>query len=111
MTKLFNHALSVTLTLFSLTIPQVSYAQEYSFTVVNKTNTAIGQILVSEDGDTWNYFEIGDGISPGETVKLVWDKSTNNQSCEQYIKAVYSDGSEAEAASFDFCQQNDLVFE
>jgi hypothetical protein len=85
---------------------------EYSFKVENKTDSVIKKILVSEDGKTYGPFDIGKGIKPGETVTLVWDKSTNDQACKQWVKAVYDDGSEAKPAKFDFCEKDlEIVFE
>lgn len=87
-------------------------AEDYSFTVENKTDTAITKILVSEDGKEYGFFDIGKGIKPGQTVKLVWSASTNNESCIQWIKAVYADDSEAEPTKFDFCEKGlEIVFE
>jgi hypothetical protein len=80
-------------------------AGDYSFKVHNTTKDAIKQILASEDGKKWGNFDIGAGIPAGESVTLVWDKSTDNQSCKQWFKAVYADGSEAEAVQFDFCEK------
>ncbi|MBW4641266.1 MAG: hypothetical protein KME05_24240 [Gloeocapsa sp. UFS-A4-WI-NPMV-4B04] len=91
---------------------QVSNAlAEYSFTVENSAETLIEELLVSEDGENWGHFDIGSGIAPGETGKLVWDKNTDDQSCSQFIKAVYADGSYSQPTDFDFCQETDLVFE
>jgi hypothetical protein len=67
-------------------------SQEYAFKVQNSTGSAIKQVLVSEDGKTWSKFNIGSGIAAGATVKLVWDSSTNNEACKQWVKAVFSDG-------------------
>lgn len=85
------------------------YAQaagDYSFKVTNTTQTAIKQVLVSENGKKWGQFDIGSGIKAGSTVTLVWAQSTNNEECTQYVKAVFSDGSESEPAKFDFCEKN-----
>ncbi|MGZ5445154.1 MAG: hypothetical protein ACXW31_07285 [Thermoanaerobaculia bacterium] len=96
--------------MFAIALVVVSFAavsltaDEYSFEVTNKTRTTIKKILVSEDGEEYGYFNIGAGIKPGQTVELVWDSSTNGESCEQYVKAVYADGSESEPATFDFCE-------
>ena len=87
----------------SLTTVSVS-ADEYSFEVTNKTRTTIKKLLVSEDGEEYGFFDIGSGIKPGQTVTLVWDSSTNGESCEQFVKAVYADKSESEPAQFDFCE-------
>lgn len=85
-------------------------AGDYSFKVHNNTNSTIKQVLVSEDGKNFGSFDIGNGIAPGETEELVWDTSTNGESCHQYFKAVFADGSESQAVKFDFCESG-LVLE
>lgn len=77
----------------------------YSFVAHNTTKSAIKQMLVSEDGKAWGGFDIGNGIAAGESVTLVWDSSTNNENCKQYVKAVFADGSEGEPVKFDFCEK------
>lgn len=79
---------------------------EYSFKVSNKTKVKITKLLVSEDKKNWGYFDIGQGVAPGENMTLVWDSSTNNEGCDQYVKAAYADGSESEEAKFNFCEAN-----
>ena len=79
---------------------------DYTFKVHNNTDTAIKKILVSEDGETFGYFNIGNGIKAGQTVELVWDSSTDDESCEQYFKAVFANGEESEAVQFDFCEED-----
>lgn len=83
---------------------------EYKFGVHNNTKQTIKKILVSEDGEEFGFFDIGKGIKPGQTVQLVWDTSTNGESCEQYFKAVFADDEESEAVKFDFCEEG-LVLE
>lgn len=83
---------------------------EYSFEVTNNTKLTIKKILVSEDGKEYGFFDIGKGIKPGQTIKLVWDSSTNGESCQQWVKAVFSDGEESEPTKFDFCE-SDLALE
>jgi hypothetical protein len=106
----FMKKTSVKVLLFALlltTLASVSaYAEEYKFKVTNSTKTVITKILVSQDGDKYGFFDIGKGIKPGQTVELVWDKSTNNEACKQHVKAVYADGSESEPAMFDFCESD-----
>ena len=85
-------------------------AEEYSFKVHNNTKHAIKKIMVSEDGSEYGNFDIGKGIKAGATVELVWDESTNGESCHQYFKAVFDNGEESEAQKFDFCEA-DLVLE
>lgn len=84
--------------------PFAAYAEEYSFKATNVTDTTITEILVSENRRDWGYFDIGRGIRPGATITLVWDQSTNSESCAQWVKAAYADGSESEPAMFDFCE-------
>jgi hypothetical protein len=93
-----------------LMIAAVASAEEYKFKVHNNTKSVIKKILVSQDGKEYGFFDIGSGIKPGATVTLVWDQSTNGEDCEQYVKAVYSDGSESEPATFDFCE-SDIALE
>ena len=79
---------------------------DYSFKVKNTTKELITKILVSEDGEKFGYFDIGAGIKPGETMTLVWDKSTNSSSCHQWFKAVWESGEEGKPVKFDFCEKD-----
>ena len=93
-------------------VPTVALGEEgdYSFKVKNTTKELITKILVSEDGEKYGYFDIGAGIKPGETMTLVWDKSTNSSSCHQWFKAVWESGEEGKPVKFDFCEK-DLTLE
>jgi hypothetical protein len=87
-------------------------ADEFSFKVHNKTGSNIKKVLVSQDKEEWGYFNVGKGIAAGKLVTLVWDKSTNNEECKQWVKAVYADGEESEPAQFDFCEEDlEIEFE
>lgn len=81
-----------------------AYADEFSFTATNTTDSVITKILVSEDNSTWGYFDVGTGIEPGSTANLVWNQSTNGEACSQWVKASFEDGSESTPAEFDFCE-------
>ncbi|HYW73445.1 MAG TPA: hypothetical protein VE961_20655 [Pyrinomonadaceae bacterium] len=83
---------------------------EYKFKVHNNTKTAIKKLQVSEDGKKWGFFDIGSGIPAGQTVELVWDKSTDSEACEQYFKVQFADGDWSDAVKFNFCEK-DLVLE
>ena len=102
--------------LFTITFTVLSFgslfaAEEYKFKVTNNTKETIKKILVSEDGKKYGFFDIGRGIKPGQTVTLVWDKSTDDEDCKQHVKAVYASGEESEPAIFDFCDADvDLEF-
>ncbi len=84
----------------------IAAGTEYSFKVHNNTRVKMTKLLVSEDKKEWGYFDIGSGIAAGENMTLVWDSSTNNEGCDQYVKAAYADGSESEEAKFNFCEAN-----
>lgn len=89
-----------------LSMAVVQAADEYSFKVHNTTSSLIKQILVSQDKKEWGEFNIGSGIKAGTAVELAWDESTNNESCKQYVKAVFADGSESTPSKFDFCAKD-----
>ncbi|MBP8287004.1 MAG: hypothetical protein KAX57_09215 [Rhodoferax sp.] len=102
--------LGVAALLSSTAVVGNAHASDFSFDVHNSTDSRITKILVSENRKSWGQFNIGRGIQPGATTKLVWDKSTNNEACVQWVKAVFADGSEAKPAKFDFCE-DDLEIE
>ena len=110
--KLHNHLKKVLLVgcalLVTTIVPPVARGGEgdYSFKVKNTTDEKITKILVSEDGEKYGFFDIGDGLSPGEIMTLVWDKSTNGQSCHQWFKAVWESGKEGKPVKFDFCEKD-----
>ncbi|MGE5215050.1 MAG: hypothetical protein ACM3NN_15325 [Nitrospirota bacterium] len=103
---------AVVLTSFAMLAPQVGAADDdqYSFTVRNHNVQKITELLASEDGKNWGHFDIGKGIPVGKTVKVEWDKSTNNAGCNWYIKAVYADQSVGAPVRFNFCEE-DLVID
>lgn len=84
----------------------IARGDDYSFKVHNNTKETITKLQVSEDGETYGYFDIGDGIKPGETETLVWNQATNSQSCHQWFKAVWESGTEGKPVKFDFCEKN-----
>ncbi|MBK8285814.1 MAG: hypothetical protein IPK97_13610 [Ahniella sp.] len=88
----------------------LSASAEYSFEIANNTDSDIVGIVVSEDGENWGKFNIGEGIEAGTTSKLVWDSSTDDSGCEFFFMARFSDGSDSELTAFDFCEE-DLVLE
>ncbi len=103
--------LAVAFVLMGFTAGYAQSQDEFSFKVTNNTNSTIKKLLVAEAGKKYGYFDIGKGIAPGKTMTLVWDKSTNNEACVQYFKAVFADGSESEPVKFNFCEEDlDLEF-
>ena len=102
--------LALALMLLSFTASFAHPAPEYKFKVHNNTKQAIKQLLVSIDGKKWGEFDIGNGIRAGATVELVWDKSTDNEPCEQYFKVQFADGEWSDAVKFDFCEKG-LILE
>ncbi len=102
--KLIGALITTGLLLVS-TIDTQAAESEYSFVVHNSTKSTIKRLLVSEDGKKWGDFDIGNGIAAGASSTLVWDSSTNNEACKQWVKATFADGSEAKAVKFDFCEK------
>lgn len=86
---------------------------QWYFYVTNDSDSRITKIEVSENRRQWGHFNIGRGIARGATQKLVWDESTNNEGCEQWIRATFADSSVSEPARIDFCADLDdpIVFE
>jgi hypothetical protein len=98
---------SVVVALTAMAVASLNAADGgYSFKVKNTTDTKITKLLASTDEKDYGNFDIGKGIKPGETITLVWDKKTDNSDCEWFFKAVFEDGEESEAESFDFCEKD-----
>ncbi|HEX8097627.1 MAG TPA: hypothetical protein VF507_06305 [Pyrinomonadaceae bacterium] len=84
---------------------------DYKFKVHNNTRQTITKIWVAEEGSKeWAFMDIGDGIGPGETEVLVWDKSTDSSKCHWWFRAGFANGEQSESVKFDFCEK-DLVLE
>ncbi len=85
---------------------------EFYFKVANQTASKIKRLEVSENKKTWGQFDIGGGIAVGQTMTLVWDASTDNEDCVQWIRATFADGSTSDPNRFDFCEDLDepIVF-
>ena len=90
---------------------QAHAAKEYHFKVANKTESDITTLQVSVDKKRWGAFDVGDGIKAGETETLVWDASTNDEPCEQWIRAKFSDGEWSPPSRQNFCQDMDSPIE
>lgn len=88
-----------------------SKAEQYKFTVENKTKLAISQVLVSEDGKSWGYFSLDSNIAPGEEGEMTWGENTNHEACVQWIKVGFEDGSVSDSEKFDFCSNPALVID
>ena len=86
-------------------------AQEYHFKVANKTSADITTLQVSVDKKTWGKFDVGDGVKAGDTETFVWDESTNNEPCEEWIRAKFSDGEWSPATRQNFCKDMDAPIE
>jgi hypothetical protein len=93
--------------LMVLPAAQAFGADQWHFVVKNKTDSNIVKLEVSIDKKSWGNFDIGSGIGPGATETLVWDASTNDEPCEQWIRAKFKDGSTSEPSKQDFCQDLD----
>lgn len=91
----------------SLLAGQTSAADQWHFVVANKTESKITKLQVSEDKSSWGDFDVGSGIAAGATATMVWDASTDNEGCNQWIRAKFADGSTSPASKQDFCQDLD----
>ncbi len=84
---------------------------QWYFYITNRSNSTLTAVYVAEQDKPWGRFDVGSGIKPGQTVKMVWNKSTDSEDCYQWIKGVYADGSESTPAKIDFCQDLDNPIE
>jgi len=91
----------------ALAVPAAHAAENWYFYVENSADSRIVALQVSEDGKAWGDFDVGRGIAPGKTEKLIWDASTDDESCNQWIRAKFADGSASEPAKFNFCKNLD----
>lgn len=105
--------IQATLLCTALALPalQAAAADEWHFKVTNATETRITKLQVSQDKKTWGDFDIGRGIAPGKTETLVWDSSTDDENCEQWIRAKFSDGSTSAPSKQNFCEDLDTPIE
>ena len=83
-------------------------ADEWYFYVKNSSNSTIKQLFVGEPNKTWEIADVGTGIAPGESTKMVWGSSTGNELCNQWIKAKFADGSESQPSMINFCEKLDV---
>ncbi len=103
--------LTLAFVLMSATVVFAKSTPDYKFKIHNNTKQKIVAIQVREEGkNEWGDFDIGDGIAAGATDEMVWDKSTDNSSCNWFFKAKFADGDWSDAVKFDFCEKN-LVIE
>ena len=87
-------------------------SSQWHFKVKNSTSTDIVKLQVSTNKKDWGAFDIGkDGIGPGETATMVWDASTDNDPCEEWIRAKFSDGQYSAPSKQDFCEDLDSPIE
>jgi hypothetical protein len=101
--------IAITFTFSALPVRQTAAADDdqYSFKVHNTTDAKITKLLASQDGKEYGNFDLGrEGIAPGKTVTLNWDKSTNEKGCKWFLKAVFADGESSDAKKFDFCEED-----
>ncbi|MEP6883096.1 MAG: hypothetical protein ABI866_13940 [Dokdonella sp.] len=90
---------------------QAHAADEWHFVVSNKTSSKIVKLQVSEDKSEWGEFDVGSGIAAGATETMVWDHSTDNEGCEQWMRAKFADGTTSPPSKQDFCQDLDSPIE
>lgn len=84
---------------------------QWHFVVANKTESVIKKLQVSVDKKEWGDFDIGRGIAAGATETLEWDSSTDDEPCEQWIRAKFDDGTASPPSKQDFCRDLDTPIE
>lgn len=89
---------------------RASAPEQYSFRIYNHTERIITKIFVSEDGDDYRLFDIGEGIVPSTTAELIWTETTHLTGCRQYLRALFDDDSLSAPVRLDFCEP-DVVLE
>lgn len=70
--------------------------------VHNASEKMITKILGSSDGATYAAINIPNGIKPGRTVEVRWDRNASD--CNWTLNAQYADRSESAPARFDLCE-------
>lgn len=90
---------------------QAAAADQWHFKVKNATESRITKLQVSEDKKEWGDFDVGRGIGAGKTETMLWDSSTDNEGCDQWIRAKFSDGTYSEASKQNFCEDLDTPIE
>jgi hypothetical protein len=85
--------------------------QQWHFVVKNSTSSRIVKLQVSPDKSGWGDFDIGKGIKPGEKATLVWDASTDDQPCKQWIRAKFKDDTYSAPSRQNFCEDLDEPIE
>ena len=111
MSKTFRCALLACIALTACATDALARASQWHFKVTNATESKIVKLQVSLDGKEWGDFDIGSGIRPDETSTLVWDSSTDDDPCEQWLRAKFSDGNYSKPSKQDFCTDLDNPIE
>lgn len=76
-------------------------AQDYWYMyITNDSNFRLTKLSVADQGANWAACDIGNGISPGKTVKV---ESCPGRDCNQWIKTRYEDGGETAPVKLDVC--------
>ncbi len=83
-------------------------AEDYKFTIENKTDVAISKVLVAQDGESWVPFHIESNIPPHRDGELIWG-NVAGEDCSQWLKVGFVDGTMSEAVKFDFCANPEIV--
>ena len=110
--SLSNSLLHSSLALLSLgAMASSALAEDYSFFVTNGSNVNIVGVQTQMLGGPWGSFDLSGAITPGEHIQLHWGANTNDQSCTQFVRAKFADGSYSKPAKFNFCSTPDIVFQ
>jgi hypothetical protein len=100
------------ITTLLLGISGAAQAADWYFYVQNNSRATLTRLQVKEKGGPWGAFDLGGGIASGQKSRIDWGANTNNQACNQIIRASFSDGSMSKELVVDFCKDLDtpIVF-
>ena len=95
-----------------LGISGAAQAADWYFYVQNNSRSTLTRLDVKQKGGPWGGFDIGSGIASGNKTRIEWGANTNNQACNQIIRATFADGSMSKELVVDFCNNLDtpIVF-
>lgn len=85
--------------------------EELMFSITNNNPQTISKLLVSNNGNNWENFDLGgQTIKSKEKVVLLWTKNAKESGCDWKIKATFANQKDSEPLILNICQQPDLIF-
>lgn len=97
----------------TLGLPALQAAEEeqWHFVVSNRAESRVTKLETSRNGNEWRDFDIGNGIGPGKFATLVWAGTNKDETCHQWLRATFNNGTYSEVTKQDFCRNLDVPIE